>query len=148
MSGGSVGDQDDSKLREDVCKGLVFSLHLSATGSVTRFEGSKEFLEKLSEIDSAEAKKLKAVAGEDFCCGSADPDFRNHAGGHCRKGANLATRQRCVHGPDGQLRLATTFTYAGFKDGGEQISTRAAFSWQPSKVDPGALGASRLRNSI
>jgi hypothetical protein len=140
VTGGSGGDQDDSKLMEDICKDLVFTLHLSATGSVTRFDGSKAFVDKLSELNSAEAKMLKAVAVEDLLRAPLMQIFEIVPGVPAKSGQNWQRGSEVSMGPMGNFKLATTFTYTGFKDGAERISTRATFSFQPSKVDAGALG--------
>jgi hypothetical protein len=138
--GGAGGDQDDTQLMEELCKGLHFTLHLSANGALTRFEGFKEFLDRLGKLDSAEAKKFKTVAGEDLLRAPLVQIFDVVPGGVAKKGQKWQRISDVAMGPMGSFKLNTTFTYLDFKDGGHQIDTRATFSFQPGKVDAGALG--------
>jgi len=144
-SGGMAGDQDDTKLMERLSKDVVFTIHLSPRGAITRFAGYDELLKKLAEFDAPEAKKLTAVAGEDVLRAPLVQVFDILPPVAVKKGQSWGQDNVLPMGPMGTFRLAANLTYLGPGDGGEQIGTKATLSFSPSKADAGELGFKILK---
>jgi hypothetical protein len=138
--GGLAGDQDDTKLMEQLSKDIVFTIHLSPRGAITRFEGYDQFLKRLAAIDAAEAKKLGSVAGEDVLRAPLVQIFDILPADAVKKGQTWDHDSVVPMGPLGTFKLLTTFNYLGLRDGGEQIGTKASFSFSPRQADSADLG--------
>jgi hypothetical protein len=145
FAGSQGGGHDDNKLLEKLCKDVVFTVHLSARGAITRFEGYDEFLKKLADYDEAEAKKLKAVAGEDVLRAPLVQIFNIMPGVAVKPGDKWERDSLVPMGPLGNFKLATVYSYSGVADGGDQISTKATLSFSPGTADSGELGFKILK---
>ena len=145
IMGGLAGDEDDTKLMEQVCKDLIFTIHLSPRGAITRFEGYDAFLKKLAEQDAAEAKKLKAVAGEDVLRAPLVQIFDFMPTGPVKKDQSWERDSVVPMGPMGTFKLNTQFTFLGLKGGAEQIATKSTLTFAPGRADAGELGFKILK---
>src|SRR5262249_29954907 len=125
-------EADDTKLLEKMCQGVVFTVHLSPGGAVTRFEGYDQLLKKLGELNPAEARKFKAIAGEDVLRAPLRAVFDILPAAAVKKGDTWTRDVAVPMGPVGTFKVATTYTYQGLGDGGEQVvGTKGVFSFQP-----------------
>jgi Family of unknown function (DUF6263) len=145
FAGGQGGSQDDNKLLEKLCKDIVFTIHLSTKGGITRFEGYEAFLTKLAAYDGAEASKLKAVAGEDVFRAPLVQIFDTMPAVAVKAGDRWERVSMVPMGPLGNFKLATVYTYSREGDGGQQIDIKAALSFSSGTADPGELGFKILK---
>jgi Family of unknown function (DUF6263) len=145
FAGGQGGNKDDTKFLDKVCKDVLFTVHLSTGGAITRFEGYDEFLKKLAEYDGAEAKKLKSVAGEDVLRAPLVQIFDIMPGGGVKTGDRWERVSVVPMGPLGNFKLATVYTYSGLRDSGHQIDIKATLSFSSGSTDSGELGFKILK---
>jgi hypothetical protein len=140
-----AGGQDDGKFLEKLCKDIVFTVHLSPKGAITRFEGYKEFLKKLASYDDAEAKKLNAVRGEDVLRAPLVQVFDIMPNAAVKAGDKWERVSNVPMGPMGNFTLAAVYTYSGLGDGGDQINIKANLSFSSGTADSGELGFKILK---
>ena len=140
VASGSSGTEEGVKLLEQVSKDVVFKIQLSASGVVKRFEGYDQMIKKLNDIDKEEAKKFKAIASEEVLRAPLAMVFDVLPPAAVKKGDTWKKEHVVPMGPMGIFKFTTTFTYVGPGEGGELISTKGVFSFQPSKADASELG--------
>jgi hypothetical protein len=146
--GGFLGGMEDAgKLLEQVCKDVVFTLKMSRSGAITKFEGYDKMLKKISDINAAEAEQFKQLATEDVLRSPLDmafdllPEKAVSKGDKWRKNSELSIPAL------GKLTFATDFVHEGKGKGGDAISSKATITFQPSKGDLG-MGVKLLKVAL
>jgi hypothetical protein len=138
--GGQPGAEEGTKLLEQATRGVVFTIELSSSGKVTKFDGYNQMLKKIQDANPEEAKKFKAIATEEVLRAPLVMVFDVLPEKAVKKGESWNKEISVPLGPMGTFKFSTAFTYNGAGDGGEQIGSKGTFSFEPSKADAGDLG--------
>jgi hypothetical protein len=134
------GEDDANKLLDQLFKDVVFTIHLSPSGAVTRFDGFDQIVKKLAAIDPAEAKKFKALVNEELMRAPLSMVFDVLPTSPVKKGESWKRENVVPMGPMGTFKFASTYTYQATDKSREEIGTKSILTWQPPRGDAGDIG--------
>jgi hypothetical protein len=137
VGGFGGGLEEAGKLLEQVCKDVVFTVKITRSGAVTKFEGYDKMLKKIADINPAGAEQFKMLATEDVLRSPLDMAFDLLPDKAVSKGEKWRKKSELSIPALGKFTFVTDFVYEGKDKGGDAISSKATFTFQPGKGDLG-----------
>jgi hypothetical protein len=140
---------EPAKEIEDLLKNVVFTIHLSSNGKLTKFEGYDQFIKNVDkasadagdEQKAMEMKMFKAVLTEEALSAGSSYPFSVLPNKAVNKGESWKREQSASMGPLGNFKLGLNLTYKGPADGGmEKVDITGEMSYEAPKADGPDLG--------
>jgi hypothetical protein len=130
---GSV-PEDAAKLLEQAFKDVPFTVTISKSGKITKFEGYDQVLKRMAKLNPGEYEQFKAFATEDAIRSLVSMAFELLPEKPTKKGETWKKMTEVPLGGVGKFTIQTELTLDGTKvDGGELITTKGTFSFSPGK---------------
>jgi hypothetical protein len=127
-------DSDAAREMEKVLdnlKGASFTITLSSTGKIQKFEGYEDLIKKIAKQDENAAKMFKGIMAESTFKQEVEDYFFFGPDKAVDKGDAWKKTQKVSMGPLGNMKAVNQYTYKGKTKEGEQIDMTAKLTYEP-----------------
>lgn len=140
---GGGGPPVPEDLLDRLTKGIVFKLHMTPTGSVTKLEGFEDFMDRARrELGPAEARAFGSIVNEDVFRSGADLMFNVLPPKAVRVGDRWTRRTRIPLGPLGNMQMSDNLTLKTLDKGRATLDVASTMAFSPPR--DGDLGGLRI----
>jgi hypothetical protein len=147
--GGPPGTVDDGgKLLEQVFNGITFVVKMNKAGVITKFEGYDMVVQRVKQINPAEAEQFKQMATEDVLRSPLTMAFDVLPDKAVKKGDKWKKVNEVPMGTLGKFIFTTDLTYEGKGEGHDLISTKGVFTFQAGKGGDIGMGVKLLKMEL
>jgi hypothetical protein len=120
-------------------KGSVFTLTLGPKGRITKVEGLDAYINKAAGDNPLVGQMLKVMLTEEALTQAYSEIFSFAPDKPVTKGDAWKRDSALSLGPMGKFKIEQEYTYEGPAEGGERVTSKGAFKFEPSKGDGGGL---------
>jgi hypothetical protein len=125
---------DDGKL-DKLARGAVFLVHLAPNGTLTSFQGYEDFLKKVGEQDTSEAKLFRMILTEEAIRSPLEMVFSVLPDKAVNPGDQWQHQLKVPTGPMGTFLFNVDYTFRNKKGDLAEIAAKGKFEYQPPRKD-------------